>query len=104
MTLVAFLRVNGNRQAILSETGGGNTASCMTKYMILPHARVRRFCLHFFLSLDQELAYVKANSDILVGFTVWAAGSFDTNYVLSVTPNLDGTNQLLWNQAGKSQY
>lgn len=27
-TLVQFLQQNGNRQAILSETGGGNTASC----------------------------------------------------------------------------
>lgn len=30
-TLVAFLQENGNRQAILSETGGGNTASCETE-------------------------------------------------------------------------
>lgn len=29
-TLVSFLQQNGNRQAILSETGGGNTASCET--------------------------------------------------------------------------
>ena len=29
-TLVTFLQQNGNRQAILSETGGGNTASCET--------------------------------------------------------------------------
>ena len=29
-TLVSFLQSNGNRQAILSETGGGNTASCET--------------------------------------------------------------------------
>ncbi len=29
-TLVQFLQQNGNRQAILSETGGGNTASCET--------------------------------------------------------------------------
>lgn len=31
-TLVQFLQANGNRQAILSETGGGNTASCETEY------------------------------------------------------------------------
>ena len=29
-TLVAFLKTKGNRQAILTETGGGNTASCET--------------------------------------------------------------------------
>ena len=32
-TLVNFLRENGNRQAILSETGGGNTESCFTLYV-----------------------------------------------------------------------
>lgn len=47
-------------------------------------------------SLNQELAYVKANSNILVGFTVWSAGSFDTKYELTVTPNADGTDQPLW--------
>lgn len=29
-TLVAWLQANGNRQALLSETGGGSTASCET--------------------------------------------------------------------------
>lgn len=32
-TLVAWLQSSGNRQAILSETGGGNTASCETEYV-----------------------------------------------------------------------
>jgi len=79
-TLVQWLQENGNRQALLSETGGGNTASCET-------------------DLNQELAYVKANSDTIVGFSVWAAGAFATDYVLSVTPNADGTDQPLWVQA-----
>ena len=30
-TLVTWLQQNGNRQALLSETGGGNTASCETE-------------------------------------------------------------------------
>ena len=30
-TLVQWLQENGNRQALLSETGGGNTASCETE-------------------------------------------------------------------------
>jgi endoglucanase len=30
-TLVSWLKSNGNRQALLSETGGGNTASCETE-------------------------------------------------------------------------
>ncbi|KAG5654081.1 Manganese dependent endoglucanase Eg5A [Sphagnurus paluster] len=81
-TLVNYLKSNGNRQALLSETGGGNTASCIT-------------------NLKAQLAYVKANSGTLTGFTVWSAGSFDTSYVLTVTPNADGSDQPLWTQAGK---
>ncbi|ETW86909.1 glycoside hydrolase family 5 2 [Heterobasidion irregulare TC 32-1] len=79
-TLVSWLQSNGNRQAILSETGGGNTASCET-------------------DLGQELAFVKANSRSIVGFSVWAAGAFDTTYILSVTPNANGTDQPLWTAA-----
>ncbi|KAG6854229.1 hypothetical protein C0991_009247 [Blastosporella zonata] len=79
-TLVAWLKANGNRQAILSETGGGNTQSCYT-------------------DLKAELAFVKANSANLAGFCVWSAGSFDTTYILTVTPNADGTDQPLWIQA-----
>ncbi|KAG6911572.1 Manganese dependent endoglucanase Eg5A [Tephrocybe rancida] len=81
-TLVAWLKANGNRQAILSETGGGNTQSCYT-------------------NLKAELAYVKANSANLAGFSVWSAGSFDTTYILTLTPNADGTDQPLWIQAVK---
>ncbi|EMD41942.1 glycoside hydrolase family 5 protein [Gelatoporia subvermispora B] len=76
-TLVQFLQENGNRQAILSETGGGNTASCET-------------------DLGQELAYVQSAYPTLVGFSIWAAGAFDPTYVLSVTPNANGTDQPLW--------
>jgi len=79
-TLVEFLQANGNRQAILSETGGGNTASCET-------------------DLGSQLAYIKANSESIVGFAIWAAGAFDTTYILTVTPNADGTDQPLWTQA-----
>ncbi|THH19988.1 hypothetical protein EW146_g1281 [Bondarzewia mesenterica] len=79
-TLVAWLKASGNRQAILSETGGGNTSSCET-------------------DVAQELAYIKANSGIIVGFTIWAAGAFDTTYILSVTPNPNGTDQPLWTDA-----
>ncbi|KIJ23905.1 glycoside hydrolase family 5 protein [Sphaerobolus stellatus SS14] len=81
-TLVAWLQQNGNRQALLSETGGGNTASCETY-------------------LNNELSYVKANSASIVGFAAWAAGAFATNYTLSLTPNSDGSDQPLWIQAIK---
>nr|WLJ42044.1 Cel5B [Irpex lacteus] len=80
-TLVSFLQQNGNRQAILSETGGGNTASCEQL-------------------LGNELAYVKSAYPTLAGFAVWSAGAFDTSYVLSVVPNGD-QDQPLWTQAVK---
>ncbi|KAI0347834.1 endoglucanase [Trametopsis cervina] len=80
-TLVSFLKQNGNRQAILSETGGGNTASCEQL-------------------LGNELAYVKSAYPTLAGFAVWSAGAFNTNYVLSVVPNGD-QDQPLWVQAVK---
>lgn len=79
-TLVDFLVANGNRQALLSESGGGNTESCEQLF-------------------GEELAFIKANSDTLVGFTVWSAGAFDTTYILTVTPNADGTDQPLWTEA-----
>ncbi|RPD82337.1 cellulase-domain-containing protein [Lentinus tigrinus ALCF2SS1-7] len=80
--LVNFLQANGNRQAILSETGGGNTASCETL-------------------LANELAFVKNNFPTMVGFSVWAAGAFDTTYVLTQTPFVNGTDQALWTAAVK---
>ncbi|KAL1951468.1 hypothetical protein VTO73DRAFT_617 [Trametes versicolor] len=81
-TLVSFLQQNGNRQAILSETGGGNTASCETL-------------------LNNELSFVKSAFPTLVGFSVWSAGAFDSTYVLTVSPNPDGSDQPLWIDAIK---
>ncbi|KAJ3887902.1 endoglucanase [Lentinula edodes] len=78
-TLVAWLKTN-SRQAFLSETGGGSTASCESY-------------------LKSELAYVKSNSDYIVGFTAWAAGAFDTTYALTITPNSDGSDQAIWTDA-----
>jgi len=79
-TLVQWLQQNGNRQALLSETGGGNTASCVE-------------------DLGQELAYIQQNSASIVGFSIWAAGAFATNYTLSVVPFSNGTDQILWTEA-----
>ncbi|KAI0776439.1 glycoside hydrolase superfamily [Irpex lacteus] len=79
--LVSFLQKNGNRQAILSETGGGSTASC-EKY------------------LGRELAYVKSAYPNLAGFAIWSAGAFSTSYNLSVVPN-GSEDQLIWTQAVK---
>jgi endoglucanase len=62
-----FLRQNG-RQAIVSETGAGTTSSCFTD-----------FCA--------QNTFLNQNSDVFLGYIAWAAGSFATTYVLSLTPS-----------------
>ncbi|RFU79347.1 endoglucanase eg-ii [Trichoderma arundinaceum] len=61
-----WLRQN-KRQAIISETGASMDPSCMTD-----------FCA-------QNKA-ISANSDVYIGFVGWGAGSFDTTYILTLTP------------------
>ncbi|KOS23166.1 Endoglucanase EG-II [Escovopsis weberi] len=69
--LATWLRAN-KRQAILTETGGGSTQSCLTM-----------FC--------QQIEYLHSISDVMLGVTMWAAGSFDPNsYPLAVTPVKNG--------------
>ncbi|KAH8668931.1 glycoside hydrolase superfamily [Xylariales sp. PMI_506] len=69
--LAAWLRGLG-RQAILTETGGGNTASC-EQY------------------LCSEIDYINENSDVFLGYVGWAAGGFDDTYALDETPTLSGS-------------
>ena len=61
------------RQAFLSETGGGTDDSCLT-------------------DLCQQLQYLASNSDVYLGYTTWAAGSFSTSYALSETPLSSGAH------------
>jgi endoglucanase len=68
--LAQWLRCNG-RQALNTETGGGNSASCISY-------------------LGQQLAFVSNNSDVFLGYVGWAAGSFATTYTLSETPTDNG--------------
>ncbi len=57
------------RQGMVTETGGGNTASCV-KYVC------------------QELAYLNANADVYLGYVGWSAGAFQPswNYVDTLVP------------------
>lgn len=65
--LAKWLRLHG-RKAIVTETGGGNVASCWT-------------------NLCSEVTYLNRNaSDVIVGVVGWAAGSFGQSYVLTETP------------------
>jgi endoglucanase len=69
--LATWLRSNG-RKAIVLETGGGNTPSC-----------VQFVC--------QELEAINQNQDVFIGVTMWAAGAFDSSYAL-----IQSTNDLLY--------
>ncbi|KAB5533509.1 glycoside hydrolase superfamily [Coniochaeta sp. 2T2.1] len=69
-TVAGFLRENG-RQGLVSETGASSAASCMTT-----------FCA--------QNAFINANSDVFVGLVAWAAGSFSSSYLLSLTPTKQG--------------
>ncbi|KAI0128397.1 glycoside hydrolase superfamily [Xylariales sp. AK1849] len=66
-TVADFLRENG-RQGLVSESGASSAASCFTA-----------FCA--------QNTFINQNSDVFLGFVAWAAGSFSTSYVLSLTPS-----------------
>lgn len=72
--LATWLRANG-RQAFNTETGGGNVDSCVG-YLL------------------QEIGYQANQSDVILGYVGWAAGSFSTSYVLSQVPSYSGNG---WN-------
>jgi hypothetical protein len=76
-----WARANG-RRGIITEMGGATTDSCQT-------------------FLPKMLKYVVDNDDVFVGFTAWAAGSFQPypGYELSLTPNADGSDNALWTKA-----
>ncbi|KAG6358511.1 hypothetical protein INS49_014395 [Diaporthe citri] len=64
--LAKWLRSNG-RQAMLTETGGGNTDSC-EKYVC------------------EQFAFLNENADVFLGYVGWSAGGFDSTYELYLTP------------------
>ena len=84
--LAQWLRCNG-RQALVSEMGGGNTASC-----------IQDICEQIqFLNDNSDGVYPSAvlhmarltGSDLVtvyLGYLGWAAGSFDKTYELVLTP------------------
>ncbi|KAI0472569.1 glycoside hydrolase family 5 protein [Xylariaceae sp. FL0804] len=69
--LATWLRSNG-RQALNTEMGGGNTASCEA-------------------DICQQINFVNENADVYLGYVGWAAGSFSaTTYALSEVPTDNG--------------
>lgn len=70
--LATSLRAIG-RQAMLTETGGGNVASCV-QYMC------------------EQNDYLNANADVYLGYVGWSAGAFLSDYVLSLVPTQNGNS------------
>ncbi|OTB08545.1 glycoside hydrolase family 5 protein [Hypoxylon sp. CI-4A] len=66
-TVASFLREKG-RKGFISETGASQDESCITA-----------FC--------SQNTLINKNSDVFVGLVAWGAGSFDTSYVMSLTPS-----------------
>lgn len=60
-----------SRQALLSETGGGNTDSCLQ-------------------DVCAQNDYLNENSDVYLGYVGWAAGAFWDDYELTLVPTQNG--------------
>ncbi|KAH9906395.1 endoglucanase 2 [Xylariomycetidae sp. FL2044] len=71
-TLAAYLREKG-RKGFVSETGASSDSSCFTS-----------FCA--------QNTFINENADVFVGLVGWGAGSFGTDYVLSLTPTKQGSS------------
>ncbi|KAJ6444950.1 glycoside hydrolase family 5 [Purpureocillium lavendulum] len=65
-TIATWLRKN-KRQAMVSETGASMDPTCMVK-----------FCA--------QNEFIAKNTDVFIGFVGWGAGSFDENYIMTLTP------------------
>ncbi|POR34316.1 Endoglucanase EG-II [Tolypocladium paradoxum] len=66
-TIATWLRKN-NRTAMISESGASMDNTCMEK-----------FCT--------QNTFISQNADVFEGFVGWGAGSFDSSYVLTLTPS-----------------
>ncbi|KAF4883440.1 Endoglucanase EG-II [Colletotrichum fructicola] len=71
-TVAEYLRSKG-RKGLVSETGASSDSSCFTA-----------FCA--------QNTFINQNSDVFIGLVGWAAGSFGTDYVLSLTPKKSGNS------------
>lgn len=81
MPLAMFLVAN-NRQAILSETGGGNSAS-----VCIPPTWSTWLTFKCLTDFCNTLTFINANTDAYMGYVGWAAGGFSpTTYNLTMTP------------------
>ncbi|TVY93880.1 Endoglucanase EG-II [Lachnellula willkommii] len=73
------------RQALNTETGGGNTASC-EQYLCSAINFMKREMR------CGTLIVVSSNTDVFLGYVAWSAGSFDNTYELDLTPTWSGSS------------
>ncbi|KAI8593623.1 cellulase [Geranomyces variabilis] len=73
------------RQIFLGEVAGGDNALC-------------------YQALENMFAYMRANSDVWVGFAWWGAGPLWNNYIFGVEPSANGVGTPLWNNFLKKQF
>lgn len=88
-SMVADYLRQKNRKGLISETGASSSPACMID-----------FCA--------QNEYINAQGDVFLGYVAWAAGQFDTTYILSLTPTLqpDGsyTDNQLFSQCVLAPY
>lgn len=84
--VAAFLRENG-RQGLVSETGAGSDSSVRVTRAIQLWYPLKLTAFQCFTDFCAQNAYLNENSDVFLGYIAWAAGSFSTSYVLSLTPS-----------------
>ncbi|CAK7271206.1 hypothetical protein SEPCBS119000_004482 [Sporothrix epigloea] len=78
-SMVADYLRKTKRKGLVSETGASSSRDCMID-----------FCA--------QNEYINANGDVFIGLVAWAAGQFDTSYVLSLTPTLEPNGSYTDNQ------
>jgi len=89
--LAAFLRQN-NRTAILTETGGGPTDPTCLQMLCQQNDFIKYVTNECRGWINLELTCVLSqNSDVFKGVISWAAGGFDSTYVLTETPTISGS-------------
>lgn len=102
-TVAQFLRQSG-RQGLISESGASSDATVSILFVRENNAHFPRTELIFPFTFCQcvtnfcaQNTFINQNADVFKGFVGWGAGSFDTSYILSLTPSKQN-NQLVDNQ------
>ena len=82
MKRVHEILVNSNRQAFITETGGGNNQNCIDR-------------------AGEFIDFLQFHASSFFGWIVWSAGSFSEDYTLSVVPSSNGEDRPIWKSSYK---